>query len=262
MKRRIITALLIVVIAGCSTRKKETADYAELLKIKEAIEKGAGNTLKRYADIIGTEKLEGIESNPEFIKLRDQALADVNNLIVDALERGVDKEALLTCIRENGADSETCKEYVEKIKTTTSPRVQQYRTELRKFIVGHLDRNNHLPKNAGECKLVRTGNFWQLVNGDTIHISREETEEVERLGSNTRKESVTWINDCTYRLQLLREGAASVSNPREFPDDCFIEIVRVTDDHYVYKIFDSTNGEPGDLTDMGKVFRGMGRTFR
>lgn len=255
--------LLSLAVASCSTEKKETPDYAELLKIKEAIEKGAGNTMERYADIVGPEKLQGIESNPEFIKLRDQALTDVNNLIVDALEQGVDKDALLACIREKGADSEDCKHYVEQVKATTTPRLEQYRTELRKFIVNHLDRNSNLPKNAEACKIVRTGNFWQLVDGDTVRINRDEEFEVENLGPAVRKQSVMWINDCMYRLQLLAEGTTAPSaSPRDFPDDCFIEIVRVTDDHYVYKIFDAVNGEPGDLTDMGKVFRNKPRTFR
>lgn len=255
--------LLSLAVASCSTEKKETPDYAELLKIKEAIEKGAGNTVERYGEIIGPEKLEGIETNPEFIKLRDQALTDVNSLIVDALEQGVDKDALLACIREKGADSEDCKRYVEQVKETTTPRLKQYRTELRKFIVNHLNRNSNLPKNAEDCKIVRTGTFWQLVDGDTVRINRDEEFEVENLGPAVRKQSVMWINDCMYRLQLLAEGTTAPSaSPRDFPDDCFIEIVRVTNDHYVYKIFDTVNGEPGDLTDMGKVFRNKPRTFR
>lgn len=251
--KKIIGLLLIVALAGCSAEKKETPDYAELLKIKDALEKGAGNTLNRYAEIIGPEKLEGIESNPEFIRLRDDALADVNDLIVLSLEEGVDKDEILTCIRKNGADSEACKQYVEPLQSNASPRIKQYNTELGKFIANHLDKKSHLPKGEGSCKSIHTGKFWQVINGDTIRITRDDAFEVEELNEVVRKEQVTWINECTYRIQLIREGTEQ-ANLRDFPDDCIIEIIRIAGDHYIYKIYESANGVAGDLADIGKVY--------
>lgn len=251
--KRIAIVLLIAALGGCSTEKKETPDYAELLKIKDALEKGTGNTLNRYTEIIGPEKLEGIESNPEFIRLRDDALADVNDLIVLSLEEGVDKDEILECIKKNGADSEACRQYVEPLQTNASPRLKQYNTELGKFIANHLDKKSHLPKGEGSCKAVRTGTFWQIINGDTIRITRDDTFEIEEMDKVIRKEQVTWINECTYRIQLIPQGTEQ-ANLRDFPDDCIIEIIRVTSDHYIYKIYESANGVAGDLADIGKVY--------
>lgn len=251
--KKTLSLLLVATVVACSPEKKETTDYADLLKIKEAIEKGTGNTIQRYAEIIGQEKLEGIETNLEFIQLRDDALADVNDLVVQALEGGGDKDAILNCIKENGADSEACRQFVEQMQTTTSPRVKQYNTELGKFLANHVHKNNHLPKADVSCKTIQTGKFWQLVNGDTIRISRDDSFEIEELNKVVRREKLTWINDCTYRLELVAEGTEQ-ANLRDYPDDCIIEIIRVTGDHYIYKIFESVNGAQGDLTDIGKVY--------
>jgi len=131
--------------------------------------------------------------------------------------------------------------------------MKQYNSELGKFIANHLDKKSHLPKAEGNCKAVHTGKFWQIINRDTIRISRDETTELEELNSVVRKEQVTWINECMYRLQLLAEGSEDLKM-RDFPDDCFIEIIRVTEDHYIYKIFESNQGAPGELADIGKVY--------
>lgn len=250
--KKSIALLFVIGIVGCSTQPKET-DYADLLQIKAEIERGSGDAVKRYGEIVGADKLAEIELNPDFINLKNQAIADLNTLIVETLEEGADKDAVVACIKENGADSEACREYVEQVRATTSPRLKQYNTELGKFIANHLDKKSHLPKGEGSCGVVHTGKFWQLIKGDTIRINRDEALEVEELNSNIRRERVTWLNDCTYRLELLAEGTEQ-ANLREFPDDCVIEIIRVTTDHYIYKIFESVEGQPGELVDIGKVY--------
>lgn len=251
-----IVAIPIAIGTRCSTDKKEL-DYAKLLKVKEAIERGSGNAIKKYGDIIGPEKLADIESNPEFIEIKNQALADLNGLIEEALEKGVDKEALVACIRENGADSPVCAKFVEEVRTNTSPRLQQYNADLKKFLANHLDKNSNLPKISDKCKTVHTGIFQEFVEGDTVVISRDESSEVEKYRGEMRVEKITWVNDCTYRLQVVsaETGGAAEKVSADFPDDCFIEIIKVTDDYYAFKIFEAVNGEMGDLVDIGKMYR-------
>ncbi len=252
-----IALLLILAMTACGPAQKETLDYADLLKIKQAIERGSGNAIKKYGDIIGPEKLADIESNPQFIEIKNQALADLNGLIEEALEKGGDKEALVACIRENGADSPQCAAYVQGVRTTTSPRLLQYNADLKKFLVNHLDKNSHLPKISDKCKTVHTGVFQEFVEGDTVVISRDESSEVEKFRGEVRVEKITWVNDCTYRLQVVsaEKGGDAEKVTGDFPDDCFIEIIKVTDDYYAFKIFDVVNGEIGDLVDVGKVYR-------
>src|SRR5262245_33972108 len=127
--KKYVTLLLVVSLAACSSEKKEAFDYAKLLKVKEAIERGSGNAIQRYGEMIGPEKLANIENDPRFIEIKNQALADLNGLIEEALEKGVDKEALITCIRENGADSPVCARYVEEVRSNTSPRLEQFDAE-------------------------------------------------------------------------------------------------------------------------------------
>lgn len=256
MKKPIVL-LLVAIMVGCSTEKKETLDYAKLLKVKEAIERGSGNAIKRYEDMIGTPQLARIETDPQFIELKNQALADLNDLIVAALEKGVDKDALVECIRQNGADSPECTQYVQSVRSSTMPRLKQFDADLGKFIANHLDKNSHLPKDAGNCKSIHMGVFQLLIEGDTMLISRDKDTQLEQFRGDFRKEKVTWISDCIYRLELIKEEADTthiMQGPGGFLNDSFIEIIRVTDEYYMYKIFDSINGEEGELVDIGKVY--------
>lgn len=256
MKNR-IALLLILAIVGCSPEKKETPDYAELLKIKDAMERGSGDAIKRYGEIIGEDKLANIESDPQFIELKDQALADLNSLIVEALDQGADKDAVVACIKENGADSPACAQYVEQVKTSTAPRLRQYDTDLTKFLAKHADKNNHLPKSAENCQKVHNGIFQMIIEGDTMLISRDENSQIEQFRGDVRTEKITWVNDCTYRLELVKEEEdpfIHLVGPGGFLNDTFIEIIRVTDDYYMYKIFNSVDGQEGDLVDIGKVY--------
>ncbi len=255
--KKAIVLLLIVAITGCSNEKKEALDYAKLLKVKEAIERGSGNAIDRYGKMIGPEKLANVESDPAYIEIKNQALADLNGLIEQALEKGVDKEALVACIRENGADSPLCARFVEEVRSSTAPRLDQYEADLKKFLANHLDKKNHLPKVDGNCKAIHSGIFQEFIEGDTMLISRDATTQIEQFRGDVRKEKVTWINDCTYHLELISEEADPVVKlvgPGGFLNDSFIEIIRVTDEYYMYKIFDSANGEPGELVDVGKVY--------
>jgi hypothetical protein len=255
--KKLIALLCIVTVVACNTEKKESLDYVKLLKVKEAIEKGSGNAVKRYEDMLGANHLENIEANPEFIDLKNQALTDVNNLIVEALENGVDKQALLDCIKANGADSPQCEEFVKPVRSNAMPRLQQFDAELGKFIANHLDKNSHLPKVEGNCNAIHMGVFQLLIEGDTMLISRDKDTQIEQFRGDVRREKVTWINDCTYHLELIKEEVDSTQllvGPGGFLNDSFIEIIRVTDEYYMYKIFDSASGEEGELVDIGKVY--------
>lgn len=255
--KKTIALLLIVAVTGCSTEKKETLDYAKLLKIKEAIERGSGNAIQRYGEIIGPEKLANIESNPEFIDIKNQALADLNGLIEEALEAGVDKEALVACIKENGADSPICARFVEDVKSKASPRLEQYDADLNKFLANHLEKNKHLQKVAGNCKAIHSGVFQMFIEGDTMLISRDEASQIEQFRGDVRKEKITWIDDCTYRLELIKEEQdpdIHLVGPGGFLNDSFVEIIHVTDAYYTYKIFSSVDGKAGELVDIGKVY--------
>lgn len=262
MKKAIVLlltfAIPIAIGTGCSNEKKEeTLDYAKLLKIKEAIERGSGNAIQRYGEIIGPEKLANIESNPEFIDIKNQALADLNGLIEEALEAGVDKEALVACIKENGADSPICARYVEDVRSKASPRLEQFDADLNKFLANHLDKNKHLQKMAGNCKAIHRGIFQLFIEGDTMMISRDETTQIEQFRGDVRKEKITWIDDCTYRIELINEEQdpdVHLVGPGGFLNDSFVEIIHVTDEYYTYKIFSSIDGKAGELVDIGKVF--------
>jgi hypothetical protein len=263
MKKLIALSLMVVPIAigigtGCSGEKKEeTLDYAKLLKIKEAIERGSGNAIQRYGEMIGPEKLANIESNPEFIEIKNQALADLNGLIEEALNAGVDKEALVACIKENGADSPICARYVEDVRSKASPRLEQYDADLKKFLANHADKNKHLPKVAGNCKAVHSGIFQLFIEGDTMLISRDENIQIEQFRGDVRKEKITWVSDCTYRIELIKEEKdpdVHLVGPGGFLDDSFVEIIHVTEEYYMYKIFSSVDGKAGELIDIGKVY--------
>lgn len=255
--KKLLVLVCIAAVVGCNTGKKETVDFAELLKVKESIEKGSGNAIRRYEEIIDSSLLTGIEVDPKFIALKNQALADLNDLITQALEKGVDKDALLDCIRNNGADSPVCEQYVQPVWSNTSPRLKQFDTDLGKFIANHLDKNSHLPKAAGNCSAIHMGVFQLVIEGDTMLISREKDSQIEQFRGEARKEKVTWINDCTYHLQLVQaesDTTRQLAGPIGFLDDSFIEIIKVTDDYYLYKIFDSANDQEGELMDIGKAF--------
>lgn len=248
--------LLSLAVASCSTEKKETANYAEMLKVKEAIEHGSGNAIQRYEEMVGTSAVENIETDPAFVALKEEALADVNNLIVEALENNGDKQAILDCIRKNGADSPECAEQVQAIRQSATPRVQQFRAELNKFLANHLDKKNHLPKNVADCQKVHIGIFQLLLEGDTMLISRDDNSQIEQFRGEKRREDVAWINDCTYHLTLVdgKSDGTRFAGPGGYLNDSFIEIVHVSDDHYLYKLFDSVDGQEGELLDIGKVF--------
>lgn len=250
------TALvLLALLVGCGAEKKETPNYAEMLKIKDAIEHGSGNAIKKYSDLIGADKLANIESDPEFAKLKDQAMADLNSLIVEALEEGVDKEAVVACIRENGADSPLCAEYIQHVQKSTTPRVRQYDTDLGKFLAKRAD--DHLPKETSHCQKIHSGIFQMIIEGDTMLISRDENSQIEQFRGDVRTEKVTWVDDCTYRLQLVKEEEdpfIHLVGPGGFLNDTFIEVVKVTDDYYMYKIFSAFQGQEGELVDIGKVY--------
>lgn len=251
------TALLsLLILFGCGAENKESLDYVKLLKIKEAIERGSGNAIQRYQDMIGSSQLQNIESDPQFIQLKNEALEDLNNLIVKALENGVDTEALVECIKINGADSPKCSELVKQVRTNTVPRLQKFDADLSKFIANHLDKNSHLPTPTGDCSAVRIGIFQLLIEGDTMLISRDKDTQIEQFRGEMRKEKVTWINDCEYHLELIKDQSDStmLKGPGGYLDDSFVEIIRVTDEYYMYKIFDVVNKEEGELVDVGKVF--------
>lgn len=254
--KKLIVMLLVAAIAGCSTEKKESTDYADLLQVKASIERGSGNALKRYGDLVGSDKLAEIESHPEFIQLKDQALADLNNLIVAALEQGADKDAVVACIKEKGADSPECAQFVSQVQESAAPRLRQYDAELGKFLAKHADKNNHIPKAAADCKKVHSGIFRVLIEEDTMLISRDETTQIEQFRGDVRKEKITWVDDCTYRLELVEEEQdpfIHLVGPGSFLNDTFIEIVHVSDEGYMYKIFSSVDGQEGELVDIGKV---------
>ena len=255
--KKLLALLLIATMVGCSSEKKESLEYMKLLKVKEAIEKGSGNAVKRYGDMIGSDRLKNIEDDPKFIELKNQALADLNNLIVEALENGGDKQALIDCIKENGADSPQCEQFVKPVRSNTTPRLKQFDADLTKFIANHLEKNSHLPKDAGNCNAIHKGVFQLIIEGDTLLISRDKDIQLEQFRGDFRKEKVTWINDCTYHLELVKEEMDSTNHFQSqigFLNDSFIEIIRVTDEYYMYKIFDSVNGEEGELVDVGKVY--------
>ena len=255
--KKLLALLLITTMVGCSSEKKESIEYMKLLKVKEAIERGSGDAVKRYEDMVGDSHLDNIEANPEFIELKNQALSDLNNLIVEALERGIDKEALLDCIRNKGADSPECAQYVQTVKANTTPRLKQFDADLGKFLANHLDKNSHLPKDAGNCNAIHIGVFQLLIEGDTMLISRDKETQIEQFRGDVRKEKVTWVNDCTYHLELVQEEADTtvmLQGPAGFLNDSYIEIIRVTPEYYMYKIFDSANGQEGELVDIGKVY--------
>jgi len=259
MKQSILLLLIVLITlgTGCGPEKNESTNYAELLKIKEAIERGSGNAIKRYGDLIGADKAVAAQSDPQFIELQQQAIADVNNLIIQALEQGVDKDALLACIRDNGADSPACAQYLESVKTTTSPRVKQYDADLGKFLAKHAEKNQHLPKTNVSCAGVHSGIFQVFIEGDTMLISRDEKSQIEQFRGDVRTEKITWINDCTYRLQLVKEEQdpfIHLVGPGSFLDDTIIEIIHVSDEYYMYKIFSSVEGQEGELVDIGKVY--------
>jgi hypothetical protein len=255
--KKTIALLLIVGMSGCSNEKKETLDYAKLLKIKEAIERGSGNAIQQYGEMIGPENLANIESDPKFIEIKNQALADLNGLIEEALEKGVDKEALVACIHENGADSPICARYVEEVRSNTSPRLEQFHAEVKKFLANHADKNQHLPKVKGNCKAVHSGIFQLFIEGDTMLISRDETSQIEQFRGDVRKEKITWIDDCTYHLELVKEEQdpdVHLVGPGGFLNDGFVEIIHVTEEYYMYKIFEAVDGKEGELVDIGKVY--------
>lgn len=267
--KKLAALFLIAAFVGCNTEKKETVDYAELLKIKESIEKGSGYAIRRYQEMIDGSQLENIEADPKFIELKNQALADVNDLIAQALENGVDKDELVDCIKKNGADSPSCEQYVQQVKTNTSPRMKQFDADLGKFIANHLNENNHLPKLSGksDCNAIHNGSFQVVIEADTMTISRDQNFQIEQFRGDTRKQKVTWINDCTYRLELIKEESQTSEESKAsdesltidkdaggFLEDSFVEIIRVTGDYYMYKIFDTANDEVGQLVDVGKVY--------
>lgn len=253
--KNLIVVLLLVGMAGCGAEKKET-DYAELLQIKAALEHGSGSALQRYGQIVGKDKLAEIESHPEFIELKNQAMADLNNMVIVVLEQGGDKEAVVQCIKENGADSPICAQYIEQVQNSTNGRLRQFDTDLGKFLARHADKNNHIPKAAANCNAVHSGVFQMIIEGDTMLISRDETTQIEQFRGDVRKEKITWVNDCTYHLELVQEEKdpfIHLVGPGGFLDDTFIEIVKVSDDGYLYKIFSSAEGQEGELVDIGKV---------
>ncbi len=253
--KKLPVLLLSLAVAGCSTEKKENPDYASLLKVKESIERGSGNAIRRYEEIVGSSHLEDIDTDPAFVALKEQALADVNGLIIQALENNVDKQTILDCIRQHGADSPECTVHVQQLRVSASPRLEQYEAELSKFLANHVDKKSHLPKEAVNCQSVHIGIFQVLLEGDTMLISRDNDTQVELFRGEVRKEKVTWIDDCTYRLVVIREQSDSTrfQGPGGYIDDSFIEIIRVADDHYLYKLFDSVDNAEGDLLDIGKV---------
>jgi len=248
--------LLSLAVAGCSTEKKETENYAEMLKVKEAIEHGSGDAIQRYQEMIGGDVLGNIEEDPAFVALKEDALADVNSLIIEALENNANSQAILDCIKQHGADSPECAQQVQAIRQKTSPRMEKFEAELNKFIANRLDKKNHLPKDAGNCRQVHIGIFQVLLEGDTMLISRDDKTQIELFRGEERKEQVSWINDCTYHLTLDKEQSDSTRfvGPGGYLNDSFVEIIRVADDHYLYKLFDSVNGQEGELIDIGKVF--------
>lgn len=255
--KNLIALLMILAVAACGPAKKETPNYAELLKIKESIERGSGNAIKRYGEIIGADKVAEIQANPQFIELQNQALADVNNLIVQALDQGVDKEALLACIHEHGADSPECAQYLEVVKSSTSPRLRQYDADLGKYFAQHAVKDNALSTSPSNCKKVHTGIFRVLIEGDTMLISRDENSQIEQFRGDVRTEKITWVDDCTYRLELEKEEQdpfIHLTGPGGFLNDTFIEIIHVADNSYMYKIFSSVEGQEGELVDIGKAY--------
>lgn len=254
--KKVQLLLFTLAIAGCSTEKKESVNYADLLKVKESIERGSGNAIKKYQEIVGGDHLQNIETDPAFIALKDQAIADVNNLIIAALETNTDKQAILDCIKQNGADSPECAQQVEQLKSSASPRLEKYDAELRKFIANHLDKKSNLPKEASNCNRLHIGIFQVLVEGDTMLISRDNDTQIEQFRGEVRKEKVTWLSDCTYHLVLIKEQSDTTKfqGPGGYLDDSIVEIIHVADDHYLYKLFNSVNNQEGELLDIGKVF--------
>jgi hypothetical protein len=254
--KKLPVLLIVLTIASCSTGKKESPDYADLLKIKEYIERGSGNAIRRYEEIAGPGHLADISTDPAFIALKEKALADVNNLIIQALENDEEKLAVLDCIRQFGADSPECAAHVTHVRSSTAPRLRQFDAEVSKFLVNRLDKVGGFSKETLNCQNVRIGIFQVIVEGDTMLISRDDDTQVELFRGEIRKEKVTWIDDCTYRLVVMREQSDSTrfQGPGGYIDDSFVEIIRVADDHYVYKLFDAIDNEEGELLDIGKVY--------
>ncbi len=254
--KKLLVLLCISAVLGCSTEKKETIDFAELLKVRESIEKGSGKAILQYEEILDSSLLSNIAVDPKFIALKNQAVADLNDLIAQALEQGVDRQTLIDCIKENGADSPECEQFVQQVKSNTSPRMKQFDADLGKFIANHLNENSHLPKATGNCRVLHDGSFKLLQDGDTLSITRTEGFQVEQFRGDRRKEKITWINDCTYRIELIKEESqiADLQGVSEFLDDSFVEIIRVGEDYYVYKLFNTVDNQEGELVDIGKVY--------
>src|SRR5690606_2056646 len=179
-------------------------------------------------------------------------------LIQNSLEKGVNKDELIKCIKENKTKNKSCNDYVQSVMDNIIPTLQEFGLDLGSLIVNELQDNNELPKinNPLDCKAVQQGTFNGLIGEDKLSVTRSSDIQTEILGPTFRQFKLTWINDCTYELNDKSSSANSINQDgHELLTKSLVEIIKVTNEYYLYKVYKVNDNGTRYLKDLGKLYR-------
>lgn len=256
--------ILIIVLFSCGTKKNGNAQETDLLKlfqIHQMIESGTEHTLTSYKEILGIPSsltLDNFNTNKKFKDLKEKYLKQVERRIMESIDTGVNKDELIKCIKENKTKNKTCNDYIQVIMDNIIPTLQNFGSDLGTLIVNELQDNNELPKvtNSIDCKAVQQGAFNGLIGEDKLSVTRSSDIQTEIIGSTIRQFRLTWTNDCTYEL-TEKNLATNLTNHdgHEIITNSVIEIIKVTDEYYLYKLYKKGDNETRQLKDIGKLYR-------
>lgn len=98
--------------------------------------------------------------------------------------------------------------------------------------------NCTLPKEK-TCDQFKIGDFEYRSNGLLYLIGRGDTvqTEVNKANGDITKNSIKWISNCSYQLRILESNSIYLDsiNKLRMASTLTVEILRWTDDYYIYK---------------------------